>query len=466
MKSFAIKNRLPSIAPPVTGVAQSACFCPASRGEQEKVRQILGHRQVQPKPAPAAPGGVSEQEAERITGRVIQPLQRRPDRGEIRRAPDGEDKLDAYLDFLRKNKRIEGKKPSKALALEMVEKGVKAKDSAYWLPDDIQYLLVAELMKGGTTKADRNGILEILERMAEFSLESAFKPGHLDVNDLVAQFKGDELKRLEDFFTRRFEGGIKQAKAGTVKARGEYIPAGIPLASLDIVRKTTEWLKSNKATAEKFFGDAWSANKILLLGEIHFDDVQRIFAADMLKAHGGNDVGLALEIHISEQSEVDYYIKHGKLPKDAKGWWRTDEKYKKLLDQARATGTQVIAMDTATSDERDEHMAAQVKQLAKGKKKILVYVGAMHIKEAQGGALGGKLASEFGGSSYAIDMFHPDKDNYLYWMIKDALPGEKSLGFDIDKSPLAKHLDPDITSNTFGANLDGYIFFYSSSTYK
>jgi hypothetical protein len=352
------------------------------------------------------------------------------------------------------------------MALEMVEKGIKSSSHKYSLPDKLEYLLIAELLQGGTNKAHRAGIIQVLERMGSYSLTPVFQSGHVNVNTLVAEYKGGELARLKDFFKRRFEGGLKQVQAGRIKVRGESIPAGIPLSSLDIVRKTITWLKSHKKTATKFSSDAWSTHKIILLGEIHFDDVQRVFAADMLKSHGGADVGLALEIDISLQSEVDYYIKTGKLPRGAKGWWRRDKNYKKLIDQAKATKTQVIAMDTAARTDRDKHMAEEVEKLARQKRKILVYVGAMHIKEAQSGFLGQRLGSKFGGKSYALDMFHPGKDNYVYWLIKDAFPRDKSIGFDIDTSPLKAHKDPDLTKYTFGENLDGYLYFHSSSSYK
>ncbi|MFZ7127165.1 MAG: hypothetical protein ACOWWM_13510 [Desulfobacterales bacterium] len=491
MKTHAAAKKQSAMGHRPSGPMTGGRFGPARGGDEARIRHILRSLPVQRKLTVGAPDDVYEQEADRVADEVMRMpdridalARRRTDEEEpasdvpvargqlaeprVQRSPDKRDRLEAYLEFLRQNRRIEGRKTSKALALEMVEKGIRTTGSEYFLPDALQYLLIAELLRGGTTRAQRDGILEVLERMGEFSLKQVFLPGHVDVQNLAAEYRGAELTRLEDFFNRRFEGGLKQIKAGTIKIRGEYIPPGIPLASLDLVRKTLKWLKSNKKTAAAFFAGSWSANKIILLGEIHFDDVQRMFAGDMLKAHGGGDAGLALEIHVSLQHEVDYYVKHGRLPKDAKGWWRHDKHFKKLLDQARATKTQVIAMDTAARSDRDQHMAEEVKKLARGKKKILVYVGAEHIKEAQTGALGQRLATEFGGRSYAVDMFHPDKADYIYWMIKETFPGETSLGFDIDRSPLKKHLYPDILSAkyTFGENLDGYLYFHSTSSYK
>ncbi len=63
-------------------------------------------------------------------------------------------------------------------------------------------------------------------------------------------------------------------------------------------------------------------------------------------------------------------------------------------------------------------------------------------------------------------MYNPHKADYIYWMIKDAFPNEKSFGFDLDASPLAKHKDQDIVENTLGKNMDGYIYFHSNSDYK
>jgi hypothetical protein len=122
-------------------------------------------------------------------------------------------------------------------------------------------------------------------------------------------------------------------------------------------------------------------------------------------------------------------------------------------------------MDSAATDDRDKHMAAEVEKLAKTKAKIMVFVGAMHIKEA-GSALGGLLAAKFGGTSYAVDMFYPQKSDYIYWLINDAFPQEKSMGFDVDASPLASHQDPDMLKDSLGGDLDGYIYFASDDAYK
>src|SRR5262245_7865744 len=251
----------------------------------------------------------------------------------------GKDPIEVYVDTLRTTHAIEGKGDSKRNARELIERHYKGTEY-FWLPDADEYLLVAELLRGTVTNEDRAAILEVLERMGT-ELRKIFEPGKVELGTLVKAFAGKEADRLNDFFTRRYEGGLKAVQSGTIKTKGHFIPQGLPLSSIDVVRKFLDWLKTKKKTASTFFADSWSKNKLLLLGEMHYDDVQRVFAADMLRANGGKDTGLALEVHISLQSEIDHYIEHGTLPQGAKSWWKNDERYKKLIDAAKATKVQV-----------------------------------------------------------------------------------------------------------------------------
>jgi len=383
------------------------------------------------------------------------------------RAPDEKKDLEDYATFLTSNKKIEGKPASKQKALQLIDFVIKAKTGP-GVGDDDRYLLILELAAGKPSQADLDGILELLERMTSQGHEKLFQKGRVDVNKLAPLFTGKNKDRLEDFFNRRFEGGLVTVKAGQIKPIGERLEPGVPLASIQIIKDTIAWLKTNKKEAAAFFGDVWNNNKIVLLGEMHFvGNVQRQFAADMLASKGGKDVGLALEIDTDESAEVNYYIEHGKVPPDAKGWWINDPVYKKLLDSARATKTQVIAIDThTTGSDRDEHMAGEVIKLGKSKSKILVYVGAVHVKEYASRTLGEKLSAEFGGNSYAIDISEVGGRSNIYFMMKAAFPAEKSIGFDIDASPLAKHPDLYLLKPSMGQTLDGYIYFASDTAYK
>lgn len=387
--------------------------------------------------------------------------------GLVQRSPDdAPNEVEQYVKFLITNKKVEGKPDSKKKALAMID--LKVKDEiAPPLPDDLEYLLILELAAGKPSAADVQGILEVLERMGGYELEKLFRPNRVNLDTLKALFTGPDKARLEDFFTRRFKGGLTQVQAGQIKSIGENVERGVPLSALEIIKKTITWLSTHKKTAAAFFSEVWSKSKIVLLGESHYDDVQRQFAAKMLADKGGKDVGLALEIDIGEQEEINYYIEHGEPPKGAKGWWKGQGLYKKLIDQAKATKTNVIAMDTHTGADRDEHMAVEVTKLAKSKSKVLVYVGAMHIKEFGNKALGEDLAAKFGGSSYAIDISHATQPDNIYWMINSAFPKEKSLGFDIDDSPLAQHPDPSAVAKPgFAKTLDGYIYFSGTGAYE
>lgn len=260
----------------------------------------------------------------------------------------------------------------------------------------------------------------------------------------------------------------------------------IPPAALSSAQAALlDWLKVYKRNARKFFDDIWTENDIILLGEIHDDDVQRKFAADMLAARGGHHVGLALEIAVSQQEEVNYYIQHGTLPKDANGWWKNQPEYKKIIEAAARTGTKVIAMDSdqaqasksihdkngmkltialGRGQDRDTHMADTVTGMTEKSEisKVLVYVGSAHIREGLRGTLGNLL----GGKAYAIRMFHPENDSDIYWLVQKSFPTEKSIGFDVDESPLAiSKCGDEIVEYTCGGSYDGFIFFRSSADY-
>ena len=232
-------------------------------------------------------------------------------------------------------------------------------------------------------------------------------------------------------------------------------------------------------SAEVFFAEVWKTHKIVLLGECHDDDVQRIFAADMIAAYGGPNVGLAIEVDSSEQDEIDYYLEHRTPRKGAKGFWTELELFKRILTKAADTKTKVIAMDTHPDgidtplSRRDAHMTEQVLKLAETTSHVLVYVGGGHVRKAETWDNLAKCLAKLWDVSYSIMLLSPTiLDHYkLYKLIKQCFPAALSIGFDIVANPLPLMLaydvdELDMEETTLGEGYDGFIYFQNDSKYK
>ncbi len=269
---------------------------------------------------------------------------------------------------------------------------------------------------------------------------------------LVVAFRGDE--RVAEF-ARRPESAPPRKPAATSR----------------------ESLERHAVPARQFFADVWASHRVVLLGETHTENVQRRFAADMVRTHGGPDVGLALEIKFADTAELERFMTTGTWNPQSGSFFLQPE-FRGILAAARATGTRVVPMDIGVHQgDRDLRMADEVEKLLGSVTRVLVYVGALHTYESGSPAdldpvlqqflggtfLGRRLAAKLGADAYAVELSYPPATGYhprsLSGWIHATFPKAPSLGFDIDSTPLADRKDESVPATTIGARADGYIYF-------
>lgn len=134
-----------------------------------------------------------------------------------------EETLQAYLRVLDQTGEIEDDYDSDDKARAVVN-AWRLGGSPYVLTAQRKSLLIREMQKGFTGDDDELAILEILERSYNFELSHIFGAGGVVVKDLNSDFHGDEWDRLQDFYGRRFAGGMEEMLKGNIKPRG--LPIG------------------------------------------------------------------------------------------------------------------------------------------------------------------------------------------------------------------------------------------------
>ena len=87
-------------------------------------------------------------------------------------------------------------------------------------------LMIKEMQSGVTGGDDEEAILEVLDRSFNFELSVIFGAGGVAVDDLNSDFQGDNWLRLQDFYERRFEGGLVALKRGDVTPKDTPVPLG------------------------------------------------------------------------------------------------------------------------------------------------------------------------------------------------------------------------------------------------
>lgn len=141
------------------------------------------------------------------------------------------DELKEYLAFLYTNRKIE----------DSIDSDHKAREIVYFWREDgksfrltplIKILLIKEMQSGFTGDEDEEAILEILDRSSNKDLAIIFGSDGITVSDLNPDFHGDQWEWLQDFYERRFEGGMEALLTGTVTPKGKPISFGTPLASV------------------------------------------------------------------------------------------------------------------------------------------------------------------------------------------------------------------------------------------
>jgi uncharacterized protein DUF4157 len=99
--------------------------------------------------------------------------------------------------------------------------------SPFELTAQRKILLIQEMQSGFTGDEDEQAILEILERSYNFELSMIFSA--IAVDDLNSDFHTDEWGWLQDFYSRRFEGGMQAMLKGSIKPKGAPLPFGAQL---------------------------------------------------------------------------------------------------------------------------------------------------------------------------------------------------------------------------------------------
>jgi len=136
--------------------------------------------------------------------------------------------LHAHLAERERTNRIEDFTDSDNKARAIVNQW-KRGDSPFELTPKLKILLIKEMQSGFTGDDDERAILELLERSSNAELSAIFGSGGVNPRDLNSDFHGDEWTRLQDFYFRRFDGGMVNVLAGVVAPKGEAVPLGAPL---------------------------------------------------------------------------------------------------------------------------------------------------------------------------------------------------------------------------------------------
>lgn len=376
-----------------------------------------------------------------------------------------------YQSYLNQNGDIEGMPASGFMALALARRRTRGE----WLllPENGDALLVIEMLHIAPSQEQRNAALTLLRQMETSELQNMLtrqpgsSPGKINLWELAGKFEGIQLLLVLDILSSRFQGGFDELLRG----RGPLKP----VQSSELENRTLDWLKNKRKTAEEYFDQVWRSHRVVQLGETHHRGAQqRRFAAAMIRRHGGPGVTLALET--KHQGPIDSYLKSMDRKKEPRlPEWFFEGGYHELLDAARATRTQVRAVDIAMASdvnkplesldpERDLNMAAVIGVAQAQGNKVLFLGGAMHVREARGHhstPLGWWLADAGGESAYSIVMeFEDTATNQFFSKLQQEFPAMASIGFDVDESPLRWARDPDIPEPTSrGKNLDGYIYF-------
>ncbi len=138
------------------------------------------------------------------------------------------DELQEYLTTIRTNEEIEDESDSDDKARAIVEIW-KWGDTRFRLTVQDKILMIREMQSGFTGDDDERAILEILERSTNQELAIIFGPGGISVADLNSDFHGDEWDFLQDFYSRRFRGGMSALLEDRVEPRGRPVPFGTSL---------------------------------------------------------------------------------------------------------------------------------------------------------------------------------------------------------------------------------------------
>jgi len=149
----------------------------------------------------------------------------------LNRSPDDEfeeSELQDYLRLLTRTGDTEGRLNSDNKARAIVNAWRRG-GSRYVLDARRKTLMIREMQEGFTGNPDEQAILEILERSYNFELSIIFGSSGIRVSRLNSDFHGTEWRRLQDFYRRRFVGGMAAMLSGTITPQGYPVPLGLDI---------------------------------------------------------------------------------------------------------------------------------------------------------------------------------------------------------------------------------------------
>jgi hypothetical protein len=163
------------------------------------------------------------------------------------------EELFQYLGKVTGTGKIEGSYDSDNKARDIVRKWRSGKLDIDLFPAT-RKLLILEMQDGVVTDGDREGIMTVLENSNNRDLREIFSPGGVNPKQLRKDLdSGNFKKRLESFFTSRFEGG-----AEALVEKGEVKPVG----GVDLKKMSPE--KRRELIQGNFEKSDWSfATRIL-----------------------------------------------------------------------------------------------------------------------------------------------------------------------------------------------------------
>ena len=110
-------------------------------------------------------------------------------------------------------------------------------------------LLIREMQLGFTGDDDELAILEILEHTSNEDLKLIFTT--IAAHDLNSDFQGKEWTRLQDFYRRRFKGGMASLLKGLVEPMGEPLPLGVRRGEIPQQKISADGDRKTDQTADK-----------------------------------------------------------------------------------------------------------------------------------------------------------------------------------------------------------------------
>lgn len=139
-----------------------------------------------------------------------------------------EETLHAYLRVLDETGEIENHTDSDNKARAIVNAWQQG-NCPYILTPRRIILLIREMQSGFTGNEDEQAILELLERAENHHLRIIFGPNGINLPGLNRDFHGEEWDRLQNFYERRFRGGMRTLLQGRVNPQGHAVPLGTSL---------------------------------------------------------------------------------------------------------------------------------------------------------------------------------------------------------------------------------------------